>query len=96
MHYAARVNDAHTCPMSAPIPHGGGVIVGPGVATVQIGHLPAAVSGTTCTCAMILPNSVSGGSSTVKIGFLPAARAGDSTAHGGVIVGGCTTVTIGG
>ena len=33
---------------------------------------------------------------TVLIGNMPAARTGDSTAHGGVIVGGCPTVLIGG
>lgn len=96
MQYAARVSDPHTCPMTAPIPHGGGQLVGPGVPTVHIGHLPAAVLGTSCTCAMILPNSVAKGSSSVSIGHQPAARVGDSTAHGGVISAGCSTVVIGG
>ncbi|MHC5722050.1 MAG: PAAR domain-containing protein, partial [Nostoc sp.] len=35
-------------------------------------------------------------SATVTIGGKPAARIGDSTAHGGSIVAGCPTVSIGG
>ncbi len=96
MKYAARVGDPHVCPMTAPIPHGGGQLVGPGVATVHVGYLPAAVQGTSCSCATVLPNTVSQGSSTVKVGYRSAARIGDGTAHGGLIVGGCTTVVIGG
>mgnify|MGYP002777121444 CR=1 FL=1 len=33
---------------------------------------------------------------TVLIGGMPAARMGDTTAHGGTIIVGCTTVLIGG
>ncbi len=79
---AARVGD--------PTSHGG-VIVGPGVATVLIGGLPAAVLGDTTTCPQSSgapPNQVphSGGpivsgSSTVLIGGRPAARAGDANAE---------------
>lgn len=96
MRFAARVSDLHTCPATVPTMHIGGPISGSGVATVQIANLPAAVRGTTCTCAVPLPNLISEGSSTVTIGYRPAARAGDPTAHGGTIVGGCTTVVIGG
>ena len=96
---AARLTDMHTCPMQTPgvppIPHVGGPIVGPGVPTVLIGGLPAAVVGDMCVCVGP-PDSISKGSSSVMIGNMPAARMGDSTAHGGSIVLGLPTVQIGG
>ncbi|VAX31032.1 FIG00877092: hypothetical protein [hydrothermal vent metagenome] len=96
---AARLTDMHTCPMQTPgtppIPHVGGPIVGPGVATVLIGSLPASVVGDMATCVGP-PDTVAKGSATVMIGGMPAARLGDSTAHGGSIVLGLPTVMIGG
>lgn len=96
---AARVSDMHVCPMQTPgvppIPHVGGPIVGPGVATVMIGSLPAAVLGDSAVCVGP-PDSIVKGSSTVMIGGKPAARVGDSCAHGGTIVLGLPTVMIGG
>lgn len=96
---AARLTDMHTCPMQTPgtppIPHVGGPIVGPGVATVLIGSLPASVVGDMATCVGP-PDTVAKGSGTVMIGGMPAARLGDSTAHGGSIVLGLPTVMIGG
>lgn len=93
---AARVTDLHTCPMVTPIgsPHVGGPVIGPGVATVLIGGMPAAVVGDMCTCAGP-PDTIVKGSSTVMIGGMPAARMGDQTAHGGVIVLGAPDVQIG-
>jgi len=89
----------HTCPMQTPavppIPHVGGPIVGPGVATVLIGSLPAAVVGDMATCVGP-PDTIAKGSATVMIGGMPAARMGDTTAHGGSIVLGLPTVMIGG
>ena len=96
MRHAARISDPHTCPASSPMPHGGGLIVGPGETTVHIGYAPAATASTPCLCASVLPNSIAGGSSTVHVGYKPAARVGDSTAHGGKITAGCPTVVIGG
>lgn len=78
-----------------PIPHVGGPIIGPGVPTVLIGKLPAAVAGDTCVCVGP-PDSIVKGSATVMIGGRPAARMGDATAHGGHIVMGCPSVQIGG
>lgn len=78
-----------------PIPHVGGPIIGPGVPTVLIGSLPAAVVGDTCTCVGP-PSSIAMGSTTVLIGGKPAARMGDPTNHGGTITIGCPTVLIGG
>lgn len=96
---AARVTDMHTCPMAtpapAPVPHVGGPIIGPGVPTVLIGMLPAAVMGDSCTCVGP-PATIIKGSATVMIGGKPAARMGDNTAHGGAIVAGLPTVQIGG
>lgn len=99
MPLAARLTDMHTCPMQTPglppIPHVGGPVVGPGVPTVLIGSLPAAVMGDSCICVGP-PDSIVKGSATVMIGGKPAARMGDTTAHGGSIVLGCPTVMIGG
>jgi len=94
---AARITDLHTCPLVNPggVPHVGGPIVGPGVATVLIGGIPAAVVGDMLVCTGP-PDSIVMGSSSVFIGGKPAARQGDLTAHGGVIVAGNPTVLIGG
>ena len=93
---AARINDMHVCPMVNPdsSPHGGGPILPPGEVTVFIGGQPAATLGAMATCAGP-PDSIVTGSGTVFIGGKPAARLGDSTAHGGTIVLGETTVLIG-
>jgi len=96
---AARLTDMHTCPMVTPglppIPHVGGPVIGPGVPTVLIGKLPAAVVGDNVVCVGP-PDVIVKGSSTVMIDKRPAARMGDSTAHGGSVVLGCLTVMIGG
>jgi len=90
---AARVTD----PTGHP-----GIITGPGVPTVLIGGLPAAVLGDTHTCAFPPPagphppNPISKGSATVLIGGQPAARMGDMTGCGAPIVMGMPTVMIGG
>jgi len=86
----------HVCPMvNGTVPHVGGPVLPPGAVTVLIGGLPAARVGDMCTCVGP-PDSIILGSTTVLIGGMPAARMGDSTAHGGVIIIGCPTVTIGG
>jgi len=93
---AARLTDMHACPASTgPVPHVGGPIIGPGVPTVLVGGLPAAVVGDKCTCVGP-PDTITKGSATVMIGGKPAARLGDSCAHGGSIILGCPVVMIGG
>lgn len=96
---AARLTDMHTCPMQTPglppVPHVGDPIIGPGVPTVLIGKLPAVVMGDMVTCVGP-PDTIIKGSTTVMIGGKPAARMGDTTAHGGSIIMGCSTVIIGG
>lgn len=96
---AARLTDLHVCPMVTPglppVPHVGGPIAGPSVATVLIGSLPAAVVGDSAVCVGP-PDTIIQGSTSVLIGSRPAARLGDATAHGGSIVLGLPTVLIGG
>lgn len=93
---AARVSDMHVCPMvTGLVPHVGGPLLPPGDPTVLIGGMPAARVGDMATCTGP-PDTVVMGSGSVLIGGMPAARMGDTTAHGGTIVIGCTTVLIGG
>ena len=92
---AARISDMHVCPLSTgPVPHVGGPCTGPGVSTVLIGGMPAAVVGDMATCTGP-PDTIIQGSTTVLIGGKPAARMGDPTAHGGSIILGSFTVLIG-
>ena len=96
---AARISDMHACPMQTPglppVPHVGGPITGPGVPSVLIGKMPAAVVGDMAVCTGP-PDTIVKGSASVLIGGKPAARMGDTTAHGGTIVVGCPNVIIGG
>ena len=91
---AARISDAHLCPMVDVVkPHVGGPIA-IGCPTVIIGGMPAARVGDVVTCVGP-PDAVAMGSMTVKIGGMPAARIFDTTVHGGVSTGGFPTVMIG-
>ena len=90
---AARLGDVST--------HGG-VITGPGVPTVTIGGMPAAVAGDTHTCALppvvhqptVSPFPV--GSTTVFIAGRPALRTGDTCICGAAALIGAPNVIIGG
>jgi uncharacterized Zn-binding protein involved in type VI secretion len=78
-----------------------GTIIGPGVATVLIGGLPAAVLGDNHACSFPPPAShpptpIVKGSATVLIGGRPAARVGDTAGCGAPILPGQVTVLIGG
>ncbi len=90
---AARVSDKSGHP---------GVIVGPGVATVLIGGLPAAVVGDQHACSIPSPagphppTPMPKGSVTVLIGGRPAIRMSDMSGCGAPVVTGCFTVIIGG
>ena len=93
---AARVTDMHVCPMvTGVVPHVGGPIMPPGAVTVLVGNLPAARATDMAVCTGP-PDMIAKGSATVLISSLPAARMLDTCAHGGMIVGGCPTVLIGG
>lgn len=79
----------------------GGVIVGPGVPTVLIGGMPAAVATDNHICALppishqptasIFPM----GSTTVMIGGKPALRTSDTCICGAAAIVGAPTVMIG-
>ena len=89
---AARVTDVTT--------HGG-TIIGPGVATVMIGGMPAAVATDTHVCALPPPGHAPTsspfpmGSLTVTIGGKPALRTDDVCACGAAAALGEPTVMIG-
>ncbi|MCF0039776.1 PAAR domain-containing protein [Dyadobacter fanqingshengii] len=79
----------------------GGTVIGPGVATVLIGGMPAAVLGDNHICS--LPPSghqptaspFIQGSATVLIGGMPSVRVGDICVCGAAAVVGEPTVIIG-
>lgn len=85
---AARITDAHGCPV-----HGGGPVVS-GESSVIICYQFAARIGDTLVCPPAV-DVISGGETSVLIGFQDAARRGDPTAHGGRITSGAPTVNIG-
>jgi len=80
----------------------GGTIIGPGVATVSIEGMPAAVASDTHVC--VLPPDTHQptsspfvlGSATVQIGGKPALRTTDCCACGAMAAVGATSVSIGG
>jgi uncharacterized Zn-binding protein involved in type VI secretion len=91
MPMAARMGD----PTAHP-----GVITGPGVPTVLIGGMPAAVVGDLHTCSMPStpphpPTPFAMGSTTVLISGRPALRVGDMSGCGAPIIMGAPTVMIG-
>ena len=92
MPFAARVGD----PTGHP-----GIIAGPGVPTVLIGGMPAAVVGDNHICAMPPlagphpPTPIALGSFTVLAGGKPMARMGDISGCGAPIIMGCPVVEIG-
>jgi uncharacterized Zn-binding protein involved in type VI secretion len=79
----------------------GGTVIGPGVATVLIGGMPAAILGDNHICSLP-PNSHQPtaspfiqGSATVMIGGMPAVRVGDTCVCGAAAIVGEPTVIIG-
>jgi uncharacterized Zn-binding protein involved in type VI secretion len=86
---AARVSD---------VTSHGGAITGPGVATVLVGGLPAAVAGDLHVCPIPPPHPVVSafplGSVTVLIQGRPALRVGDACICGAAAVVGLPTVLI--
>ena len=89
---AARVGD---------VSNHGGTITGPGVMTVLIGGMPAAVAGDLHVCPIPPPGHVPTvspfpmGSATVLISGRPALRTTDACACGAMAAGGAPTVMIG-
>ncbi|WP_372700029.1 PAAR domain-containing protein [Arthrobacter sp. JSM 101049] len=78
----------------------GGTVVGPGVATVLIGGMPAAVAGDLHACPIPPPpphppaTPFAAGSATVLIGGRPAVRVGDACGCGAAVLVGLPTVVI--
>ena len=78
----------------------GGTVVGPGVSTVLIGGMPAAVLGDMHACVIPSPpphppsTPFVAGSATVLIQGRPALRAGDSCICGASVAVGAPTVVI--
>jgi uncharacterized Zn-binding protein involved in type VI secretion len=78
----------------------GGTVVGPGVATVLVGGMPAAVLGDMHACPIPPPSHLPAspfvaGSATVMIQGRPALRAGDACGCGASVVVGSPTVVVG-
>nr|WP_294553783.1 PAAR domain-containing protein [uncultured Rhodopila sp.] len=92
---AARVTDMQVCPMmDGIVPHVGGPI-SLGCFTVLVCAMPQARISDMHVCVGP-PGTMVAGSPTVLVGGMPASRVGDSTAHGGTVVGpGAPTVLIG-
>lgn len=88
---AARVSDTTS--------HGG-TVIGPGMSTVMIGGLPAAVMGDLHACVIPSPpphppsTPFVSGAATVLIGGRPALRQGDMSACGASVVTGELTVVL--
>lgn len=78
----------------------GGTVVGPGVSTVSIAGLPAAVAGDLHTCVILVPGHVPTvspfpvGSATVMIGGRPALRTTDACLCGAMAAVGAVTVQV--
>ena len=88
---AARLGDMHTCPIPK---HVGGPVTSPCSPTIIIENRQAARVGDKATCKAP-PDTIATGSSSVFMDGKMAARLGDTTAHGGKIVEGASTVIIG-
>jgi uncharacterized Zn-binding protein involved in type VI secretion len=78
----------------------GGAVVGPGVPTVLMGGLPAAVLGDLHACVIPPPGHVPStpfvvGSASVLVGGRPALRVGDPAGCGATVAIGLPTVIIG-
>ena len=78
----------------------GGAVTGPGVATVLVGGMPAAVLGDLHSCPIPPPPHVpvtpfTVGSATVLVGGRPALRVGDPAGCGATVAVGLPTVLLG-
>lgn len=81
--------------MASPVPHVGGPILGPGLASLVIGGQLAARVTDLAVCVGAI-DSIASGSATVLAGGLCIARLTDPMTHGGKIVAGLATVLVGG
>jgi uncharacterized Zn-binding protein involved in type VI secretion len=93
---AARIDDNHTCPKTAPRAHTGGPVT-EGSPDVETNARKAARVTDRARCTPVAQNDyIQYGSATVEINGLPAARKTDRTKHGGQVAVGSDNVEIGG
>jgi uncharacterized Zn-binding protein involved in type VI secretion len=93
---AARLDDNHTCPKTAPHAHVGGHITEGSDNVDTNNHKQARVTDRTRCTGVNKNDLIKFGSATVEVNGLPAARKTDHTAHGGQISEGSGDVEIGG
>ncbi len=93
---ASRVTDFHVCPKCDPVPHLGGP-VNKRAGTVKIGNQYAARVDDTLDCIGVpcSTDTISSGEDKVLIEGEKAARVGSTTRHGGFLLTGCQSVTVG-
>lgn len=94
MKRGARIGDKHKCPQQAPVPHVGGLVIGPGAPKVFLQHMVGCVEGDACACVGG-PDTTAKASGTVWYQGKRAVRVGDLTAHGGEIEDNAGTVFVG-
>ncbi|MBM7068893.1 PAAR domain-containing protein [Actibacterium sp. 188UL27-1] len=85
----------HACPSLVPRPHIGGPAISPGQSHVKINGIPVLVEGGVCLCTGV-PTKANAqkGSSRVKINSKGIMRLGDTTSHGGKMVGCYPPITV--
>lgn len=92
---AATIGCHHTCPAyDGDRPHTGGPSL-QGSPNVFIGGKSACRLGDPLQCNSSSPDTVARGSASIFVNGLPAARQGDTTAHGGVIAEGNSSISFG-
>lgn len=84
---AARIDDSHICPLTAPAIHVGGPILLPGALHTFINGKNAARVNDKAFCTAPAPDTVRGGLITVFIDGSPASRIADKTDVGSIVVG---------
>jgi uncharacterized Zn-binding protein involved in type VI secretion len=92
---ARTILDNHTCPLTTPSPHGGGMILPPGAPHTTINGLPAARVGDKALCIAPAMDTVRGGLITVFIDGSPASRELDKTDVGNILPGASPNVKLG-
>ncbi len=91
---AATIGCQHICPAyDGPRPHVGGPVL-QGSINVFLNGKGACRVGDQLLCNAASPDVVIQGAATTFINGLPAVRQGDSTAHGGTVVEGSSTIFI--
>lgn len=85
--FFATLGDLHSCPI-----HRGGPILDPGQAHVRLNGVPIAVEGGACLCGSSRSDGLAIGSPTIRIDGKGVMRMGDTTAHGGKITTGKSSI----